>query len=95
MSCRRSLIAQHQAKVEEAIEQAKALRKAMKSGQMAAKVTTNCIFASHTDNLLQEIQMANQMGSMLMGMKSSRANLSSGVRYGDQRMQCLTKMALL
>lgn len=38
---RRSLIAQHQAKVEEAIEQAKALKKAMKTGQMAADVCTH------------------------------------------------------
>ena len=37
---RRSLIAQHQAKIEEAVEQAKALRKAMKSGQIASDVST-------------------------------------------------------
>jgi len=36
--CRRSLHTQHQAKVEEAVEQAKALRKAMKAGQVAAQV---------------------------------------------------------
>ena len=43
-SCRRSLIAQHQAKIEEAVEQAKALRKAMKSGQIASDVSTlSCV----------------------------------------------------
>ena len=31
-------MAQHQSKVEEALEQAKALRKAMKSGKLAAEV---------------------------------------------------------
>ena len=36
--CRRSLRANHQQKVEEAIEQAKTLRKAMKAGDMATQV---------------------------------------------------------
>ena len=36
---RRSLIAQHQAKLEEALEQARALQKAMKTGKMAASVS--------------------------------------------------------
>ncbi|ELT92253.1 hypothetical protein CAPTEDRAFT_194612, partial [Capitella teleta] len=56
---RRSLIAQHQAKVEEAIEQAKALRKALKTGQMAAN----------------EIKMANQMGSALLAVRNSRTSM--------------------
>ena len=41
--CRRSLHAQHQAKVEEAVEQAKALRKAMKAGHVAAQVNSSQI----------------------------------------------------
>ena len=41
MLFRRSLMAQHQNKLEEAIKQAKALKKAMKSGKVAAKVSVS------------------------------------------------------
>ena len=48
-------MAQHQAKVDEAIEQAKALAKAMRTGKMATA----------------EIMAANQRGSMLLGSRAS------------------------
>ena len=54
---------QHQAKLEEAIEQAKALQKAMKAGTMASK----------------EIMAANQMGSMLLGSRLSMSKSPRGV----------------
>lgn len=47
--CRRSLHTQHQAKVEEAVEQAKALQKAMKAGHVAAQV----IYLSLTKIILE------------------------------------------
>lgn len=48
-------MAQHQAKIEEAIEQAKTLQKAMQSGKMAEN----------------QILQANQMGSVLMMSRAS------------------------
>lgn len=36
--CRRFLISQYEAKIREAVEQAKALQKAMKAGRLAAQV---------------------------------------------------------
>ena len=43
LTSRRSLIAQHQAKVDEALEQARSLAKAMKTGKLAAEVG-QCFF---------------------------------------------------
>lgn len=54
LSSSRSLMAQHQAKVDEAIEQAKGLAKAMKTGKIATA----------------EIMAANQMGSRLLGSRA-------------------------
>ena len=63
---------QHQAKLDEAVEQAKALRKAMKSGTMAAA----------------EIMAANQMGSTLLASHvnmGSRATLGSRPLLGQRQ----------
>lgn len=59
---KRLLHAMHQAKVEEAVQQAKALRKAMETGKLAQT----------------EIMKANQLGSMLSIAKRSKANLKAG-----------------
>ena len=61
-------MAQHQAKIEEAVEQAKALRKAMKTGKMAA----------------QEIMAANNLGSAMIALRSSRANIRNTSRASIQ-----------
>ena len=72
---KRLLHAMHQAKMEEAIQQAKALQKAMQTGQMAT----------------MEIMKANKLGSMLSMAKKSMANLKAssflrpGSRMGGQR----------
>ncbi|CAH1800283.1 unnamed protein product [Owenia fusiformis] len=61
---KRSLMAQHQAKIDEAMEQAKALRKAMKSGQIAA----------------QEILAANKtLGSTMIGSRMSIGKRKGGL----------------
>ncbi|XP_064638655.1 inositol 1,4,5-trisphosphate receptor type 3-like isoform X2 [Lineus longissimus] len=63
---RRSLMAQHQAKLEEAIAQAKALRKAMKAGQMAT----------------EQIMAANMLGSVLHSGASMRSSGSWSKKGG-------------
>nr|XP_034327562.1 inositol 1,4,5-trisphosphate receptor type 2 isoform X16 [Crassostrea gigas] len=66
---KRLLHAMHQAKVEEAVQQAKALRKAMETGKLAQT----------------EIMKANQLGSMLsMAKKRSMANLKVGSNAGSR-----------
>nr|XP_022345635.1 inositol 1,4,5-trisphosphate receptor type 3-like isoform X6 [Crassostrea virginica] len=65
---KRLLHAMHQAKVEEAVQQAKALRKAMETGKIAQT----------------EIMKANQLGSMLSMAKRSMANLKVGSNAGSR-----------
>ncbi|XP_062567417.1 inositol 1,4,5-trisphosphate receptor type 3-like isoform X1 [Saccostrea cucullata] len=65
---KRLLHAMHQAKVEEAVQQAKALRKAMETGKIAQS----------------EIMKANQLGSMLSMAKRSMANLKAGSNPGSR-----------
>ncbi|OWF52185.1 Inositol 1,4,5-trisphosphate receptor type 3 [Mizuhopecten yessoensis] len=68
---KRLLQAMHTAKMDEAIQQAKALKKAMQTGHMAT----------------MEIMKANQMNSMLSMAKRSMANLQIGsrMRLGGSR----------
>ncbi|XP_048744986.2 inositol 1,4,5-trisphosphate receptor type 2-like isoform X4 [Ostrea edulis] len=65
---KRLLNAMHQAKVEEAMQQARALRKAMETGKLAQA----------------EIMRANQLGSMLSMAKRSMANLKAGSSPGSR-----------
>jgi hypothetical protein len=66
-------MAQHQAKLEEAITQAKALRKAMKAGEMAT----------------EQIMAANPLGSVLHSGASMRNSASWSKKGGRKVRICI------
>ncbi|KAK3094787.1 hypothetical protein FSP39_006217 [Pinctada imbricata] len=76
---KRLLHAMHQAKVEEAIQQAKSLKKAMETGHMAAA----------------DMMQANKLGSMLSMARKSMVNLRKpGSRMGSSNRMLGSKLGL-